>query len=175
MNPKDIVGAKKAPLTLVPPSAIIAIAEAMGNGAEKYGPYNWRDQPVQVRTYVEAALRHLYAYLDGQWAAEDTGISHLAHAMAGLAILYDATTLGSIVDNRSTGAAADELRRQDRSVNPGNLQVGRPEPGVALNARPTVTYRGWDLASGEDYCVEATLRGDLPPTYRIIGSWQGDD
>nr|MBA3583912.1 hypothetical protein [Gemmatimonadota bacterium] len=118
MNPKDLVGAKKAPLTLVPPSAIIAIAEAMGNGADKYGPFNWRDQPIQVRTYVEAALRHLYAFLDGQWAAEDTGISHLAHAMAGLAILNDAFALGAVDDNRSTGPAADLLRAQDKSVNP---------------------------------------------------------
>jgi len=130
MNPKDLVGARKAPLTLVPPSAVIAMAEAMGNGADKYGPYNWRDQPVQVRTYIEAALRHLYAYLDGQWAAEDTGISHLAHAMAGLAILYDATTLGSIDDNRSTGGAAGELRRQDKSVNPGSLVASNDYSGM---------------------------------------------
>lgn len=115
-NPKDLVGAKKAPLTLVPPSAIIAMAEAMGNGADKYGPFNWRDEPVQVRTYIEATLRHLYAFLDGQWAAEDTGIPHLSHAMASLAIVNDAIAIGSVVDNRSEGPAADLLRGQDRSV-----------------------------------------------------------
>lgn len=150
LNPKDLVGAKKAPLTLVPPSAIIAIAEAMGNGAAKYGPFNWRDQPIQVRTYVEAALRHLYAYLDGQWAAEDTGISHLAHAMAGLAILYDATSLGSIDDNRSSGTAHHELRRQDKSVNPGNLQ--------------------WVSGAGPDAnVVPVESRGEWPAEARMDG------
>lgn len=159
LNPKDLVGAKKAPLTLVPPSAIIAIAEAMGNGAVKYGPFNWRDQPIQVRTYVEAALRHLYAYLDGQWAAEDTGISHLAHAMAGLAILYDATSLGAIDDNRSMGNAAGELRRQDKSVNPGDLTLMKDD------GKPRVTYMGIDLASGPDqtvFVVEEWGEGDGP-------------
>ncbi len=126
MNPKDLVGAKKAPLDLVPPAAIIAMAEAFGNGAVKYGPYNWREQPIQVRTYIGAAIRHLLALQDGQWAAEDTGISHLGHAMAGLAILTDAFATGAVIDNRVMGPAADLLRAQDKSVNPGDLQVGTP-------------------------------------------------
>jgi hypothetical protein len=164
MNPKDTVGAKKAPLTLVPPSAIIAMAEAMGNGADKYGPFNWRDQPVQVRTYIEAALRHLFAFLDGQWAAEDTGISHLAHAMAGLAILNDAFSIGAVVDNRSTGAAADLLRAQDKSVNPGDLKVGSVE-------NVTVTYMGVDLAAGQDDTVFVVFSDDPSMLAGLTCEW----
>jgi hypothetical protein len=154
VNPKDLVGAKKAPLSLVPPSAIIAIAEAMGNGADKYGPFNWREYPVQVRTYVEAAQRHLLAFLDGQWAAEDTGISHLSHAMAGLAILYDAFTLGSIEDNRSHGMAADELRRQDKSAKasePLDLEVALTtlrgwRERAAKAEKAAAEEKGWSIA-----------------------------
>lgn len=134
-NPKDLVGAKKAPVALVPSSAIIAISEAMANGAAKYGPFNWRDQPVQVVTYVEAALRHLYAYLDGQDAAEDTGISHLAHAGAGLAILIDALEGGSYEDNRVAGPAAGALRRQDKTAKANialELRKVEPVPVVPL-------------------------------------------
>ena len=108
MNPKDLVGAKKAPLTLVPPTAIIAIAEAMGNGAEKYGPFNWRDQPVQVRTYVEAAQRHLLAFLDGQWAAEDTGISQIATSVARAPHLRP-TSNASVRVSLSSAAFADDM------------------------------------------------------------------
>lgn len=119
MNPKDLVGAKKAPLALVPPAAVIGMAEAFGNGAAKYGPYNWRDQPIQVLTYLEAAERHILAFRDGQDHAEDTGIHHIAHAMAGLAILYDALMSDRVVDNRPiSGPAADLLRAQDRSTPP---------------------------------------------------------
>lgn len=165
MNPKDLVGAKKAPLSLVPPSAIIAMAEAMQVGADKYGPFNWRDQPVQVRTYVEAALRHLYAFLDGQEAAEDTKVSHLAHAMAGLAILNDAIELGAIDDNRSKGPAAGLLRRQDKSVNPGDLQLGPPDLGAMTNALILEANR-------QGMYISVTTE-PLPPTYERWGDGDG--
>jgi hypothetical protein len=124
MNPKDLVGAKKAPLKLVPPAAVIGTAEAMAIGAAKYGPYNWRDQPIEVMTYIEAVLRHIYAFVDGQDNAEDTGVHHLKHAAAGLAILLDVMAYPQVeatpyhyIDNRPPkGPAADALRAQDRST-----------------------------------------------------------
>lgn len=119
MNPKDAIGAKKAPLGYVPAAAVIGPAPAMEIGAIKYGPFNWRAQPVQAMTYVEAALRHLYAWIDGQDDAEDTGISHISHAQAGLAILQDAIMSGNLIDNRPPkGPAADALRSLDRSTIP---------------------------------------------------------
>jgi len=139
MNPKDLVGAKKAPLALVPQALVIGAAEAMQNGAEKYGPFNWREYPVQVMTYVEAAQRHLAAFIDGQDNAEDTGIHHLKHVVAGMGILLDSIALGIAEDNRPPkGPAADLLRQQDRT------------------AKPVVTFNGMDLSSGEDYGVYVT-------------------
>jgi len=41
-NPKDRIGIKKPPIHLVPPVAIIHEAMAFKDGADKYGPYNWR-------------------------------------------------------------------------------------------------------------------------------------
>lgn len=114
VNPKDLMGAKKPDLTLVPASAMIAIADAMSDGVPKYGLYNWRDEnkPVQHRTYIAAAIRHLYQYLDGEDNARDSGKSHLAHALAGIAILNDAISLGTDVDDRPTkGAASDIIDR----------------------------------------------------------------
>lgn len=117
MNPKDLVGAKKAPLRYVPPALMLAASRAMENGAIKYGPFNWREQPVEVVTYIEAVLRHLFAYLDGQENAEDSGLSHLDHAIAGLGIVVDARAYGSLIDNRfHPGPAADMLRALDQST-----------------------------------------------------------
>jgi len=44
----------KAPLALIPPEALLEIAEVFGFGAEKYGVNNWRDDgdsTSQLRTY----------------------------------------------------------------------------------------------------------------------------
>lgn len=114
VNPKDIVGADKPDLTLVPASAIIAMSLALKNGADKYGPFNWREEgkPVQYMTYLAADLRHSMEFIDGEDVARDSGVSHLAHKMAGLAVLYDAIMCGNAIDNRPTkGAAADLIER----------------------------------------------------------------
>lgn len=117
MNPKDLIGAKKSPLAVVPAALALAAAPAMAVGANKYGPFNWRAQPVQVMTYIEAAFRHLYAFVDGQDNAEDTDVSHIGHALASLGILADAFAMNNVIDNRPPkGPAADMLRAQDKSV-----------------------------------------------------------
>lgn len=113
-NPKDLIGAKKAPLRLVPPALIIETAAAMRNGAEKYGPYNWREKAVSLMTYIEAAQRHLLAFADGEDFAEDSGVHHLAHAAACMAIIMDAMSIDKLIDDRPTpGAAAELLERQN--------------------------------------------------------------
>lgn len=112
INPKDIIGASKPDLSLVPPVAIVHIAEAMGNGASKYGAYNWRDNAVQVMTYLAAAQRHIASYLDGEQVAEDSGVHHLAHAAACMAIVLDAEETGNLMDNRpKPGVTAKVIAR----------------------------------------------------------------
>lgn len=108
-NPKDLLGAKKAPLSLVPSSGLIHTAMAMGNGAQKYGPYNWRDKNVQAMIYVDAAMRHLISWVDGEECAQDSGVHHLGHAAACMFILLDAIENGNLVDNRPTKGRASAL------------------------------------------------------------------
>ena len=81
-NPKDLLGAKKVPLGQVPAIAIAHEACAMLDGDLKYGYRNWRAKKVQARIYVDAAIRHLYAWLEGEEKAEDSGVHHLGHARA---------------------------------------------------------------------------------------------
>lgn len=116
VNPKDLVGATKAPLALVPPALVIGAAEALATGRDKYGAYNWRDYPVQAVTYVEAAMRHLLAYMDGEDYAADTQVHHVKHAVAGLGVLLDCIAMGTVDDNRPLpGPAAKLLDQQDGS------------------------------------------------------------
>jgi hypothetical protein len=111
-NPKDLLGIKKVQLHLVPPSSIIYQAQAMEDGARKYGPYNWRDKKVKATVYVGAALRHLLAYLDGEENAQDSGKPHLGHALACLGIIVDAKETGNLIDDRPLPGAAARLIAQ---------------------------------------------------------------
>ncbi len=99
----------KVPLGLFPSSALIYGALAFAEGAEKYGPYNWRDKAVEAMTYVHAAERHLRAWLDGEEDTADSGQHHLGHAIACLAILVDAREQGNLIDNRPIASPAAKL------------------------------------------------------------------
>jgi len=100
LNPKDLMGSTKVDMTVIPPTALPHLAFAMMDGAYKYGPYNWRIVPVQARTYVSAAMRHLLDWLDGEEYASDSLAHHLGHAMACCAILLDAQAQSMLVDDR---------------------------------------------------------------------------
>ncbi len=99
-NPKDIVGSKKTPLSLVPSEGIRQIALAMKSGADKYGVYNWRNKKVQTMIYIDAILRHTLEYLDREDKDKDSGLHPLAHVGANVVLLLDAIKHGNIIDNR---------------------------------------------------------------------------
>lgn len=99
-NPKTLRGRLKLDLTLVPPSAIAGMAEALEDGARKYGPYNWRETPVEIRTYLAAVKRHIDHFLDGEECAQDSKVHHLKHAMGSLAVVNDAIDCGTAIDDR---------------------------------------------------------------------------
>ena len=116
MNPKDLLGIKKVPLHLVPASSTIYQALAMADGAEKYGPYNWRDNKVIASIYVAACKRHLEAWFDSsEEYADDSGIPHLAHAVACICIIIDAYETGNLKDDRPVpGATAKLLKKWNK-------------------------------------------------------------
>ena len=117
-NPKTIYGKAKPSLSLIPGTALVHIADAFRDGAVKYGPANWRDDPVSTSTYVDAAYRHLMAYFDGrEQCAKDSGVHHLGHAAACLAIILDAEEQGTLVDDRPTAGTSPQLiERLTRSL-----------------------------------------------------------
>jgi hypothetical protein len=105
-NPKDRYGRAKVPLTLFPITAVVYGALAQRDGAKKYGPYNWRGKPIRYSTFIDACQRHILAHIDGEEVAEDSGVPHLAHALACLAIIIDAKESGNLIDDRPPAAKA---------------------------------------------------------------------
>ncbi len=68
------------------------VGHVFAYGAKKYEQYNWRksgNDDSYKRRLVGAALRHLFAYLTGNRTDPETGKSHLAHAIADLAMVID--------------------------------------------------------------------------------------
>jgi hypothetical protein len=99
-DPKGEAGRQKCPMHLLPPFALTQTAWVHGLGAQKYGPWNWRENKVEAMTYVGAIHRHLAAWADGQNNDPESGISHLAHIAASCNILLDAGRAGTLLDNR---------------------------------------------------------------------------
>jgi hypothetical protein len=112
------LGAKKVSITKLPAAGIIHGAHAMMNGAAKYGPYNWRGNPVIASIYVDAVMRHVLAWFDErEETAEDSGCHHLGHAIASLAIILDAAATGNLVDDRPQGGkGATTLARLNAQI-----------------------------------------------------------
>lgn len=96
-------------LSCVPPASLIYEALGMADGARKYGPYNWRKTKVILSIYIDACLRHLLAFYDGEEVAPDSGVPHLAHAKANLGIIIDALQQGGAIDDRPPKGAAGKL------------------------------------------------------------------
>lgn len=139
-NPKTLVGQLKVPtMSVLPPASIIYEAAALRHGAyfaprrdreePGYGPYNWRDQPIEAMIYVDATMRHLMSYVDGQDLDPDSLVHHLGHAKAALGILIDAIENRTVIDDRpkvrsqAASRLLAELRRSPPSEPPPDVRV----------------------------------------------------
>ncbi len=124
-NPKHLMGRSKLPLfSVVPPSSFIYEAAAMRYGAYEakrkdgqlgYGPYNWRRAKVVASIYIDAAVRHIMDYWDGEDLAPDSLVHHLGHLKATIGVLIDAIETGNVIDDRppkGTGPSLLEMLKQ---------------------------------------------------------------
>jgi len=83
-NMKQDVG--KPDLAALPLDALTIVARVFQHGNGKYGLDNWLSQDVAtLRRYAAACLRHLAARQRGE-ILDESGLPHLAHAVASLLI-----------------------------------------------------------------------------------------
>lgn len=141
INPKDKIGEKKVSLTKFPAIALVHGASAMVNGADKYGPFNWRENDVVAHIYIDAAMRHLTAWFEGEETAEDSGVHHLGHALACCAILLDAQENGNLIDDRpksqkDTGWFTQAVERISKNIKRKNNEATSNLPQVAAPPTP---------------------------------------
>jgi len=89
----------KPRMDLLPPEALIAVAEVLTYGANKYAAHNWRNGLNHSRM-VAALLRHLMAYQTGEDADPESGLPHLAHMACNALMLLTSAKGGLGTDDR---------------------------------------------------------------------------
>jgi hypothetical protein len=89
----------KPKMELVPWGAIDAMARVFGFGLKKYGPWNWAKGFPWLQPYA-SLMRHLKAWHEGEDYDQESGLSHLDHAIANIAMLIEFRDRGTGTDNR---------------------------------------------------------------------------
>lgn len=112
-NPKTAYGNAKPPMRFVPPSALLELGLVMEHGAAKYGPMNWRKDPVTASTYYDSLMRHAFQYWDGADTDLESRHKNLGHVMACCAILLDAEWCRKLIDDRPRPGFLDEYIREN--------------------------------------------------------------
>lgn len=139
-NPKDAIGVRKLPIGLVPSTGINLAAVAFLEGAMKYGRYNWRVAGVKTSIYYDAAMRHMEKYWNGEECDWETGVPHLASAIACLMIIVDAKACKKLTDDRppfadinlqihKLEAVANQVRNRFADRTPHQWTINDPIPG----------------------------------------------
>ena len=89
----------KPQISLIPAEAIEGCAAALTFGANKYGKHNFRDG-MHYSRLLDACMRHILAYLRNEDLDPESGLSHIHHAMANLAMLEYQTKHHPEMDDR---------------------------------------------------------------------------
>ena len=76
---------KKLRWDLLPIDCVEEVVKILTFGAEKYAPNNW--QKIESDRYFAALMRHLSASRQGQLIDDESGLSHLSHAMCNVLFL----------------------------------------------------------------------------------------
>lgn len=78
----------KAELSMISATALTQLAKVLSFGAQKYERNNWR-KGMNWDRLINATLRHVLAFNEGQDLDPETGLNHLSHAMCNLMMLIE--------------------------------------------------------------------------------------
>ena len=118
-NPKDAIGSRKVPTSLLSGPVLMEMGLGQLEGACKYGAFNWRVAGVRASVYYDALQRHIEAWKEGEDLDPDSGLSHLVKAMCCLHVLRDAEIHGMVNDDRppkSPDGWVNELNRMAERI-----------------------------------------------------------
>lgn len=151
-NPKDAVGTKKAPLSVLPKNVVYEAALGLLEGARKYGRHNYRTAGIRASVYADAVDRHMAQWWEGEDVDPDSGLSHVTKAICTLVVLRDAMMRGMWTDDRPPKTADGWMQEMNAKAAaiiekypdalPPHTQADRSTP-----ARPEPSCEGVPRAS----------------------------
>jgi hypothetical protein len=111
---KDVTGARKISLSQIPTTALAHLSIALQHGNSKH--HGWQGKKVKASTYIDAILRHVFAFAEGEDLDPESSMHHLGAVMGNCSILLDAIEVGNFADDRrkSTVTAKDIYERWQR-------------------------------------------------------------
>ena len=83
----------KIPIGLVHPEMIMALAEVLAYGAQKYEPNDWLKGIPHWMLY-DSCMRHMMSWRQGVDIDPESGLHHLEHALTNLAMIVTQIRLG---------------------------------------------------------------------------------
>jgi hypothetical protein len=92
----------KARFDLMPPGVLEGVAEVFTYGANKYGERNW-EKGMKWGRLFGAAMRHAWAFWNGNELDPESKKHHLYHAIASLMMLAELYRFDSNGDDRGLG------------------------------------------------------------------------
>jgi hypothetical protein len=90
----------KPPLASLPPAGIRAAALVQAYGKAKYGDDENYRKGMEAKRQMSCALRHIYAWLDGEDLDPESKQSHLAHGACRLLFALQNIHDGTLIDDR---------------------------------------------------------------------------
>lgn len=110
---KDAIGNKQKPrLSLIPKSALWELGGALTYGEDHYGTHNWR-QGIKVSYLLDAAIRHIFQFSEGEDIDGPSQNNHLGNAMANLAMAIEMVKNKPEFDDRFKPSDEMQLRLDD--------------------------------------------------------------
>jgi hypothetical protein len=126
-NPKDAVGVKKAPMSVIPCGVLVEVANGLLEGARKYGRHNYRVAGVRSSVYYDATMRHLMDFWEGTDIDPDSGVHHVSKAIASLVVWRDAMLQDKCLDDRPP-KSINRQWMQDANKKSGEIVDKYPNP-----------------------------------------------
>ncbi len=101
----------KPPLAMIPTAGIREVAKVQEFGFQKYKDFHNFRRGMEASRNASCAIRHIYAYMDGEDVDKESGLSHLGHAACRLMFLLQNIHDQTVIDDRFSQKPKNKCKR----------------------------------------------------------------